>query len=50
MEVVKFTDNTYRSLSDDTTIMSSSDKNEWCALKGNLLIAQQGMHFWRKQW
>ena len=35
MEVVKFTDDTYRSLSDDTIIMSSSNKKEWCALKGS---------------
>ena len=30
-EVVKFTDDTYRSLSDDIIITSSSDKKEWCA-------------------
>ena len=37
MELVKFTDNTYRSLSNDTIVTSSSDKREWCALKGNVL-------------
>ena len=42
MELVKFTDDTYRSLSNDTIITSSSDKREWCALKGNVLTAQQG--------
>ena len=40
MELVKFTDDTYRSLSNDTIITSSSaDKREWCALKGNVLTA-----------
>ena len=51
--VVKFTDDVYRSLSDDTIITSSSDKTIkriWYALKGNVLIAQQGKRFWRKQW
>ena len=50
MEVVKFTDDAYQSLSDDTIIKSSSDKKEWCALKGNILIAKQGKYFWRKHW
>ena len=27
----------YQSFSDDTVITSSSDKREWCALKGKLL-------------
>ena len=40
MEAVKFTNDTYRSMSDDTIITSFSDKS---ALKGNLLIAQQGL-------
>ena len=42
MEVVKFTGNTYWSLSDHALIMSSSDKKEMVCIKGNLLIAQQG--------
>ena len=33
MEVVKFTDDTDRSLSDDTIIMSSSDKKELVCIK-----------------
>ena len=33
MEQVKFTDDTYRSLSNDTIITSSSDKREWCFKK-----------------
>ena len=33
MEVVTFTDDTYRSLSDDTIIMSSSDKKEMVWIK-----------------
>ena len=33
MEVVKFTNNTYRSLSDDTVITSSSDKKEMVCIK-----------------
>ena len=33
MEVVKFTDDTYRSLSNDTIITSSSDKNEMVCIK-----------------
>ena len=48
VELVKFTDDTYRSLSNDTIITSSSDKREWCVLKGNILTAQQGKSFWRK--
>ena len=40
MELVKFTDDTYQSLS-DTIITSSSDKREWCALKGNVLPANK---------
>ena len=39
MEVVKFTDYTYQSLSDDTVIMSSSNIN---VLKGNNSFAQHG--------
>ena len=44
MEVVEFKDDTYQSI-----ITPSSDKKEWCTSKGNLLIAQQGKYFWRKQ-
>ena len=33
MEVVKFTDGTYRSLGDDAMITSSSDKNEMVCIK-----------------
>ena len=44
MEEVKFSDDTYWSLSDDTIITSSS-KRKWC-LKGNILMAQQGKCFW----
>ena len=33
MEVIKFTDDTYRSLSDDTIITSSSDKKERVCIK-----------------
>ena len=33
MEVVKFTDDTYRSLGDDAIITSSSDKNEMVCIK-----------------
>ena len=29
-------------------VTTSSDKREWCALKGNVQTAQQGMRFWRK--
>ena len=47
MELVKFTDYTYQSGSNDTIITSSSDKREWCALKGTELTTQQGKHFWR---
>ena len=42
MELVKFTDDTYQSLSNDTIITSSCDKRKWCALKENVLTAQQG--------
>ena len=49
MEVVKFIDNTYRSLSDATIIASSSDKKEMVCIKRNLLIVQQGKRFWKKQ-
>ena len=38
--MVKFTDDTYHSLSEDTIITSSSDKNEMLSLKGNIRIAQ----------
>ena len=37
IEVVKFTNDTYLSLN-DIIITSSSDKKEWCALKGNIQI------------
>ena len=43
MEVVKFTNDTYRSLSDNI-ITSFSDKKEIVCI-----IAQQGKRFWRKQ-
>ena len=42
IELVKFTDD------NDTIIMPSSDKREWCALNGNVLNNQQRIHFWRK--
>ena len=48
MELVKFPDDTYRSLSNDTIITSSSNKREWCALKVNVLTAQQGKLIWKK--
>ena len=43
MELVTFIGGTYRSLSDDTIITSSSDKRECCA------SAQQARFIWRKQ-
>ena len=50
MEVLKFTDETYRSLSDNTIITSSSDKKEMVCIKKKSTNCSTRKAFLRKQW
>ena len=45
MELVKFTDDTYQLVTNDTIITSSSDKKEWCALTRKFEKVSQSLKY-----